>query len=384
VKVATRTPVTARNNGRRIPSLDGLRAVAIALVCLAHLTWNQHYLGGNGQYLKLGSVGVRLFFVLSGFLITGMLLREMESTSSLSLGRFYFRRTFRVFPAFYAFVGVMVIVNAAHWIHFYGGSAMPSLTYTADYIVPGKRAFGHTWSLAVEEQFYLLWPAALLLLGQRQAMWLAGMAVFACPLMRVLSCVLMAGHAGISPNIQPLDFRFDTQADALAMGCLLAGLRVRLHSSACYRRFLSSRLFVLVPIVGLVVFELGRQRLPAVAYLLVGYTVTNLAITLSLDWCLLFPGGVIGRVLNASPVAAVGVVSYSIYLWQEPFLFVSHSAWWQTPPANIGLTLLAATASYFLVERPFLRLRARWEPRLFGKASPTPLRSSALATSLPT
>jgi peptidoglycan/LPS O-acetylase OafA/YrhL len=371
-------------NEHRIPSLDGLRAIAVGLVCLAHLTWNQHYLGRNGQYLKLGTIGVRIFFVLSGFLITGILLREIESTSLLSLHRFYFRRTFRILPAFYTFVAVMVIVNAAHWIHFYDGSAAPSLTYTADYFVPGKRAFGHTWSLAVEEQFYLLWPAALLLLGPRRGMWLAGGTLFVCPLMRVISCVLVAHHVGTMSHLQSLEFRLDTQADALAMGCLLAGLRARLHSYAWYRSFLSSRVFVLVPVLGLLVFEVGRQQLPLPAYLLVGYTVTNVAITLSMDWCLLFPGGAIGRVLNASPVAAVGVISYSIYLWQEPFLFVSRSAWWQAPPANIGLTLLAATASYVLIERPCLRLRARWEPRLFQEQTKTSCRSSSLAPSLVT
>ena len=365
---------------RRIPSLDGLRAVAVVLVCLAHLTWNQHYLGSNGQYLKLGAIGVRMFFVLSGFLITGILLRELDRTSSLSLRRFYFRRTMRIFPAFYAFVAVIVIVNAAHWIHFYDGSSIPSLTYTTDYFVPAKRVFGHTWSLAVEEQFYLVWPAALLFLGRRRAMWLAGAVLCMCPCMRLLSYLLVARHAGTLANLQPLEFRLDTQADALAMGCLLAGLQGKLHTYRWYRRVLSSPLFVLVPLLGLLVFELGPQRLPAVANLLVGYTVTNLAIALSLDWCLLFPNGRIGRVLNAAPVAAVGMISYSIYLWQEPFLFVSRRAWWQVPPANVGLMLLAATASYLLIERPCLRLRTRWERRLFQEPARAAHQPSTLAT----
>ena len=365
---------------RRIPSLDGLRAVAVALVCLAHLTWNQHYLGSNGQYLKLGAIGVRMFFVLSGFLITGILLRELDRTSSLSLRRFYFRRTMRIFPAFYAFVAVIVMVNAAHWIRFYDGSSVPSLTYTTDYFVPGKRAFGHTWSLAVEEQFYLVWPAALLFIGRRRAMWLAGAVLLVCPFMRLLSFLLVARHAGLLAHLQPLEFRLDTQADALAMGCLLAGLRSTLHGYGWYRRILSSPLFVLVPLLGLLTFELGPQLLPDIANLAIGYTVIDLAIALSLDWCLLFPNGRIGRVLNAAPVAAVGMLSYSIYLWQEPFLFVSRRAWWQVPPANLGLMLLAATVSYLLIEHPCLRLRSRWEHRLFGEPSRTPQRSGSLAT----
>lgn len=367
----------------RIPSLDGVRAIAVSLVCLAHLTWNQHYLGRNDQYLKLGSFGVRIFFVLSGFLITGILLREIEHTSSLSLRRFYFRRTLRILPAFYAFITVMVVFNEAHWIHFYDGSATPSLTYMADYFVPGKRAFGHTWSLAVEEQFYVIWPAILLLLGPRRGMWFAGGTLLFCPCMRAITYLFMAHQVGVVSQLQGLEFRLDTQADALAMGCLLAGLRGRFHSYAWYRSLLSSRVFAAVPVLGLLTFEFGRQQLPPIAYVVVGYTVVNIAITLSIDWCLLFPGGWIGRVLNASPIAAVGIISYSIYLWQEPFLFVSRSAWWQVPPVNIGLTVLAATASYVLIERPCLRLRARWEPRLFHQPSDTPHRSSKLAPSFP-
>jgi peptidoglycan/LPS O-acetylase OafA/YrhL len=361
-------------NESRIPSLDGVRAIAIGLVCLGHLTWNQRLLGPNGQYLKLGDIGVRIFFVLSGYLITAILLRELEHTGTLSLRRFYFRRTLRIFPAFYTFVAVMIVSNSLWWAHLYHGSPLPSLSYTADYFVPAKRVFGHTWSLAVEEQFYLLWPAALVLLGRRRGLWFAGLVLLVCPFMRVVSFVLMARHAEIASLLQNPQFRFDTQADALATGCLLAGFRVSLRGQAWYRKLQASRAFALLPILGLTVTLVGRQQLGLLyaAYLIVGYAVTNVAIALSLDWCLTHPVGIIGRFLNAAPIVTVGVLSYSIYLWQEPFLYVGRSAWWQVPPLNLGLALLAATASHVLVERPFLRLRARWEPRLFSKRSTTP------------
>jgi peptidoglycan/LPS O-acetylase OafA/YrhL len=309
--------------------------------------------------------------VLSGFLITGILLREIERTSTLSLTRFYFRRTLRIFPALYTFVGVMTVVNTVRWAHLYHGSPLPPLTYTADYFPPVKRVFGHVWSLAVEEQFYLLWPAGLLLLGRRRALWMAGGMLVLCPLMRVVSVTLVTQHAGIAAQIQNPEFRFDTQADALAMGCLLASLRVRLHVHTWYCRLLASRAFVLVPVLGLALTEVGHQEhgLLLVAYLLMGQSLTNVAMALSLDWCLTHPSGLIGRVLNASPIVAAGEMSYSIYLWQEPFLYVGHSAWWQVPPTNIGLALLAATGSYLLVERPFLCLRKRWEQHLFMSPS---------------
>jgi len=362
-----------RRSEHRIPCLDGLRTIAIALVCLGHLTWNQRLLGRAGQYLKLGDVGVRIFFVLSGFLITSILLQELARTSTIALRRFYFRRTLRIFPAFYAFVAVMVVVNAVHWARLFHGSALPSVSYTADLFLPGKRVFGHTWSLAVEEQFYLLWPAALLVLGRRRGLWLAGLILLACPLMRVITFVVVAPPAEVAWGLQNPQFRFDTQADALALGCLLAGCRSWLHLQCWYRRLLASRAFVLVPSLGLMITLVGRQQAGhmLVAYLVAGYLVTNIAIVLSLDWCLTHPSGVVGCILNTAPIVGMGTISYSVYLWQEPFLYVGRLAWWQVPPANIGLALLAATMSYFLIERPALHLRTRWEHRLVTRPART-------------
>lgn len=357
----------SRVETRKLPSLDGLRAVAIVLVCLGHLSWNQRYSGRVGQFLKLGDLGVRIFFVLSGFLITRLLLRELEHTSTPSLKRFYFRRTMRIFPAFYAFVGIMVVANALHWGHLFHGPVAPSLTYSADFLVPGKRVFGHTWSLAVEEQFYLLWPAALLLFGPRRGLWLLAGVLVVCPLMRVASFEFVTMHAEIASRIQNLQFRFDTQADSLAFGCLLCVFRDMLHGHERYRRLLASRAFVLIPLLGLTTAVVGRHQTQflLLVYLLIGCTAINAAVALTLDWCLTYPRGIIGRFLNTPPVTAVGVMSYSIYLWQEPFIYVGRSAWWQTPPINIGFTLLAAALSYVLLERPCLRLRTTWERQLF-------------------
>lgn len=349
----------------RYPCLDGLRAVAIALVCFGHLAWNQRFFGTSGQYLKLGELGVRIFFVLSGFLITGILLRELETAATLSLRSYYFRRTLRIFPAFYAFVGVMIIANSTNLAHLFHGSPLPSLSFTADYLVPGKRVFGHTWSLAVEEQFYLLWPTALVLLGRRRGLWLPALMLVACPLMRVVSYVIVSHHTGL----QEPQFRFDTQADALALGCLLYGFRAGLHGREWYCQLLASRPIVLAPCLGLCITLIGRQQqgLLYAVYLVAGYAVTNGSIALFLDRCITFPRGAVGRLLNAAPVVGLGVISYSVYLWQAPFLFVGRSAWWQAPPTNIVLTMVAATGSYFLVERPCLRLRKRWEQRLFPR-----------------
>src|SRR5947209_3439497 len=141
---------------RRIPSLDGLRAISITLVMLSHLLkWKHISVAVLGAY---GSLGVFIFFVLSGYLITNLLLREYQRTSTISLRDFYLRRAFRIFPAAFVFL-VVVIVLYRHqmtWFH-----VAAAVLYVANMDITRPWIFGHLWSLSIEEQFYLLWPFAL-------------------------------------------------------------------------------------------------------------------------------------------------------------------------------------------------------------------------------
>jgi peptidoglycan/LPS O-acetylase OafA/YrhL len=342
-----------------------VRALAIGLVCLSHVLLTHGEFHGDfpfDGYLELGDLGVRIFFVLSGFLITSLLVRELSANGSIILRRFYLRRTLRIFPAFYAFLIAVILLNALRLAPIpYSGTAA-ALAYLGDYHRIGSSTFFHSWSLAVEEQFYLLWPAALLLAGLRRAVYVPIAVIIACPLIRALELVL-ENRYGFTPFALDYHYRFDTQADALAMGCLLALLREQLHRTVWYPRLLSSRWIVLTPLVALAISDAQPWEHPALLpfYAVPGFTIMNGAIALSLDRAMTFPHGRVTRMLNLRPIVFVGAVSYSVYIWQEIFLRPDRPEWYASLPLSLALLAVCALGSYFGVERPFLRLRKRLE-----------------------
>src|SRR6476660_10002524 len=165
---------------KRIPSLDGLRAISIAAVVVGHLSKAQHSTALWGAY---GNTGVRIFFVISGFLITKLMLTEHDRTSDISLRDFYIRRAYRILPAALVFIAVAVVIDwkEMRWLHV--GAAV---FYLADYDLAAPWIFGHLWSLSVEEQFYLLWPAILKRWYERRVAILVGVSIFAPVLHLVL------------------------------------------------------------------------------------------------------------------------------------------------------------------------------------------------------
>ncbi|WP_433926459.1 acyltransferase family protein [Sorangium cellulosum] len=343
----------------RIRSLDGLRAVSVTMVVIAHLARHT----GVFARFDLGNLGVRVFFVLSGFLITTLLAREHAATGRISLSAFYLRRTLRIFPPFYALVLAVAAARAAGVVALPWSDVAHAATYTMNYNTADRGwILGHTWSLAVEEQFYLLWPAALALAGFRRGLAVAALAMLAAPLVRVSTYLAFpAARAGIGET-------FPTVADALAVGCALALARDALWRLPLYRRFLGSPAFIAVPLVALMAHAGGKHPLFS---FFVGTSLVNAAVALVVDRVVRFPDGPIGRFLDRRPVARVGVASYSIYLWQQPFLDARSNAWWTAFPQNLILVGLCAAASYHLIERPLLRLRLSLDsPRAPQKAPP--------------
>lgn len=372
----------AQAGERRIPSLDGLRAISIGLVLLGHLAGTSGFpvSASQGNFWSLGGFGVGIFFVISGFLITGLLMDETARTGGIGLGRFYLRRTLRIFPPYYAYLLVIVIASIAGAVQLAPYDAAYTLTYTSNYYPERSWVAGHTWSLSVEEQFYLLWPAVLLLAGVRRGLWIAGAVVLLVPVIRLIEWNFVPSAAS------GIGHRFETVADAIAVGCVLAGVRGFLHRQPLYLRALSSPWFLLVPIAA-IGGNLLHDR-PQISFA-VGMSITHIAVALCIDWAVTFHQGRIGRILNSAPLVFVGWMSYSLYLWQQPFLNRASDAAFAAFPLNILLALLAAVASYFLIERPSLRLRKRIEDKFFRHPpvpapEPTPVAVPApLATATP-
>lgn len=333
--------------GQRLPSLDGLRAVSIGFVVLGHV------LDGTLTsrplfFLANGDLGVNIFFGISGFLITDLLVKEFDCRGKVDLVHFYLRRAFRIFPAFYCYLGTLLLLGAMGLIKIVPKTWLSAACYLRNYYPPfegsGDYFTAHAWSLAVEEQFYLLWPPCFALLGRRGAIWLASALIALSPGARVLNYFLL-------PQLRTdVNYLLHTRIDALMVGCLAALLVGNpqfdklLHRAFVWRLPLLAIPFVLFASPWLHVRYGGTYQL------LFGYTLEALAIVLALLWVVNRPGTVLGRLLNLRIMAHIGVISYSLYLWQQ--LFTYPHAWWSLPA-----TLIAAETSYRLIERPFLRWR---------------------------
>jgi peptidoglycan/LPS O-acetylase OafA/YrhL len=247
----------------------------------------------------------------------------------------------RLFPAAYFYILVIAVLAAKHLVIVEHWDLMSAITYTMNFHDARGWSLGHLWSLAVEEQFYLLWPLTLRTLGLvRSTRFLIALLVVA-PFLRLAS-----------PYVGPA-FNFFVWSDALATGCLLEILREDLAANRLYARLLASRWFFLVPVLALAANYVPSTKV----YWLVSETVMNICIVASVDWTLRKPETAIGRFLNLPAVSFVGVLSYSLYLWQQIFLNRASTSPYCAFPLNIILAVTMALISYLLIEAPFLRLR---------------------------
>jgi peptidoglycan/LPS O-acetylase OafA/YrhL len=254
-------------------------------------------------------------------------------------------------------------VHLAGWIKLAPGDVFHALTYTVNYHAERSWFIGHAWSLSVEEQFYLLWPAVLLFVGKRRGLWIAFSVIALCPLIRLSIWYLFPSLVRYE-----ISYRFETVADSIAVGCILAGLQEWLKLQGLYHKILESKLFILVPVVILYASLLPNSSR---MNLLVGITVQNIGIAACIAWSITNYTGKIGKVLNSKPMVFIGVMSYSIYLWQQPFVNPKSLAVICRFPLNLILVGAASLISYYCIERPSLRLRQRMETKLFAQRSHT-------------
>ena len=335
---------------RRIPSLDGLRAISIALVMVAHLAKpkDMSSLLVRLRVDHLGNIGVKIFFEISGFLITTLLLRELSATGRINLAGFYRRRVLRIFPAYWAYLAALALLSAAGTIALLPGDMLHALTYTANYHHERSWQVNHLWSLSVEEQFYIGWPLLLWLVGVRRAAATAVAVAVLAPAVRAFMWF------GLHSPESAMTREFQAICDALAVGCLLAICFNRLGASRRYQAFLTSPLFWAAVPAGVLFSVAGGM----VWFWVIGQSILQLTIALCIDRCVRLPSDRVGRALNSKPFIAVGILSYSLYLWQMLFLNPISRSPINRFPLSMVLAFAAAGASYWLVERPFLKLKS--------------------------
>ena len=347
--------IEVTDKARNIPSLDGMRAISILLVVIAHssLNFSRWIKLPLGTYLLFAHLGVSVFFVISGFLITGLLLKEWDATGTIRLKRFYLRRAFRIFPPFYLYLAIILVLVLAGVFHTPLRAFFFAAIYCTDYYFgPGAGFVGlqHTWSLSVEEQFYLLWPAALRLLGKRKAAYLAGVLILISPFFRGVSYMILEPQHRAMINRM-----FHSSMDTIMFGCLLALLWKndrfqRLLPILTSSWLMAGSVFFLVLLNPLLESHFyGRYSL------LFGMTLEGITISLITLFVVKRPDTLPGRVLNTPVLRHIGVISYSLYLWQS-ILTAGAGRFF---PFNLVAILVCAELSYWAVERPSQRLRDR-------------------------
>ncbi len=330
--------------GGRWPHLDGLRGVAVGLV-LAYHAWPDRFPGG--------SVGVDIFFALSGFLITSLLLTEHESTGRIDLRRFWLRRALRLGPALIAYL-ISVLLLAAI---FFDGPGLGNMArfvaatffYVANFALldDAPLYYAHTWSLAQEEQFYLFWPLILLAVlpaahGPRRCFpWLVGAAVVSV----VIGAAMLARGAGW----QFVYFNPLTHAAPLLAGCALAV--VQTTDSGRVARL--ARLLV-VPALAVMCAAVVTARASAEWVYFGPNLLISAAACVLVAAAVALPGHAAVRWLKAPPLRWLGLISYALYLWSTTVIdLLGRSP--ATRILAIVASLVIATGSYFVVERPLLR-----------------------------
>jgi len=342
---------------QHVPALDGIRGVAIILVIIHHQLLP---LSLNGGFL-----GVDLFFVLSGFLITGLLLKEFEASNSISLINFYARRALRLAPALLIYlIAVLIVTYNQHPEEFAREVKLVGLSLV--YLTNWRMALGWDysldptaiiWSLSIEEQFYLVWPPLLFLLLSFRVKRLhiavaLGLIVVAVALHRA---TLWTNGA----ELNRMYYGTDTRADALFVGCLSAflaqrRLRARLQSTLRILGFVAATFLVYlistVSFTGQFLYR-GGYTLIALATGLLIWSVNDSEHT----W--------LARVLAFYPLRWFGLISYSLYLWHWLLLrnvsfyyFVGEWDAW----AKFIAALTIAASSFYLIEKPINKLKSRF------------------------
>ncbi len=339
------------SSSSRIPSLDGLRALSISFVLVGHFAFSSGFPIQRSWWTDIyAHYGVRIFFVISGFLITTLLVQERQKTGRIDLKQFYIRRAYRIFPAAYFYLLVVTVV-------FYSSLSFKYLiaayTYMTSYAIHSPWNLRHLWSLSVEEQFYMLWPA-LIAIGLVVAPRIAFGSLIFAPVLRLV--LVKIGPPYGAPSV--IDSIFPCVIDSLAAGCLLALYQEKFRK---YGSFFAWRGFPIIWVLTLSVPILQHYHYVLNFWHVSGLvqssalTIFNLGIVLCIQHAITTRP----RILNTTVMIWIGNLSYSLYLWNMPFTNPDSRTWFTAFPLNLVLTLLAATVSFYVVEQPIRNLRQR-------------------------
>ncbi len=345
------------------PSINGIRAISIIMVVIGHLSLHNNIIGPLDDYpilvrpflqlLSDAHLGVSIFFVVSGFLITKVLLAEYKKKSTISFRTFYLKRILRIFPAYFALLFFYIVLQIFGQLNLSTMSWLTALTFTKYFNWSLDWETAHLWSLSVEEHFYLLWPLVIWG-GLKNAKIGALLAIILVAYFRIYNSYFSTDWLNT--------FSIFLRADAIAVGCLFALyekaiieklkqhwnliflLSVAFIFSATYI-WAWSKPFLSHPLCSF----LGEGNLSLPSYL---------AVAIILFYSMHAPQNLWHNVMKSPLLNNIGIGSYSIYLWQQ-FFISGRDGWAFAFPNNIFMLALVACASYYFIERPFLNLKQK-------------------------
>jgi peptidoglycan/LPS O-acetylase OafA/YrhL len=338
----------------RLPGLDGLRALAVLCVLFSHVYVSEGF-PQSGMMSQLqrtfsGLFGVQVFFTISGFIITLLLLREKERSAGISLRHFWLRRALRILPPAGAYLQAVMLLGMApvpaetQWSSlFFWRNMMPQ----EPWFTSQQGLTGHYWTLSVEEQFYLFWPLLVVALPKAGLRRVAILGAVASVILRGLGAWLPAGHERWLPM----------NLDGFMLGALvaIAGGGVIWHSLWRLRW-------------PLLLAALGLTRLQASALQVYVAPIQGLAVAVAaavwISGLTRNPGCTESRVLNSRPLVMLGLISYSVYLWQQICLAPAEhwhgdAPWFARFPQNLVACLAFGALSYLLIEQPCQWVKTR-------------------------
>jgi peptidoglycan/LPS O-acetylase OafA/YrhL len=371
ISVCTEKTEKQADDFKHMPALDGVRALAIIVVMIYHLEWITPSLH---SYVKGGFLGVDIFFVLSGFLITSILLNEHEKTATISLKNFYLRRFLRLIPAFWFFLiclylfGTHLLPQFQADLIFGRHDFIYALTYTMNWFSatnPGYDSnLNHAWSLSIEEQFYIIWSLVLFKAfaerQKRKTILLITIGfIVAVSVSRAVRA--LTGTA----DTRMLYYATDTRIDSLLIGCVTSMIFVwKMLPAGAVKKFGFKLLLTCSTFAGaFVLFSFSHD---AVELYVVGLPTFNIAVAIGIFWLVSSHGTTLHKFLENRFVGRIGNISYALYLWHYlMYEFAKKEFATSESRIFVGLSLAIAMAciSYYLIEKPFLKLKNKFNTK---------------------
>lgn len=353
---------------QRIRSLDGLRAIAILLVLIKHsYSYFPDFITENPLFFFISNsgLGVKIFFVLSGYLITRLLIAEKKRYESVDIKKFYVRRVLRIFPIFYLYILIFILLKTFFY-HDFGDNYL-TVSFAAVFLWNYKHLFpvassevdlqylSHYHTLSMEEQFYLSWPFFFSRTNNEKLTKIVVGLILVMPIIRILTYFFMPSSRG------QIGMMLQTGGDAILTGCLGALLEDNVSFKEKYFSYITNKLLVYFSILFIfIISPLLHLHFQGAYNLSIGMTLNNVFFLIVLFWCVNVPS-LFSKMLNSYIFIGIGLISYPLYLW-SPFFIVDvvDKSWVQQAPQNFIVVFLVAIVSYNFIEKPILKLKRKF------------------------